>query len=75
MRTGVEGGGELADLASDCRRDDRPLVDGEERARRSLVAAISHDLRTPITSLQLLADAIQDGVVRRDHRAGVRGDA
>ncbi|MGK2936497.1 MAG: sensor histidine kinase [Solirubrobacteraceae bacterium] len=62
VRTGVEGGGELADLASDV---DAMItrLDGEERARRSLVAAISHDLRTPITSLQLLADAIQDGVV------------
>ncbi len=62
VRTGVEGGGELADLAADV---DAMItrLDGEERARRSLVAAISHDLRTPITSLQLLADAIQDGVV------------
>ncbi|MBJ7521086.1 MAG: HAMP domain-containing histidine kinase [Solirubrobacteraceae bacterium] len=62
VRTGVEGGGELADLAADV---DAMItrLDGEERARRSLVAAISHDLRTPITSLRLLADAIQDGVV------------
>lgn len=62
VRTGVEGGGELADLAADV---DAMItrLDGEERARRSLVAGISHDLRTPITSLQLLADAVQDGVV------------
>ena len=43
---------------------------GEERAReqsdaarRDLVAAVSHDLRTPITSLQLLAEAIGDDIV------------
>lgn len=62
VRTGVDGTGELADLAADV---DTMItrLDGEERARRSLVAAISHDLRTPITSLQLLADAIQDGIV------------
>lgn len=62
VRTGVTGAGELADLAADVDAMVTRL-DAEERARRSLVAAISHDLRTPITSLQLLADAIQDGVV------------
>ena len=35
----------------------------EERARRALIAAVSHDLRTPITSLQLLAEAVGDEVV------------
>jgi len=34
-----------------------------ERGRRDLVAALSHDLRTPITSLRLLAEAVDDGVV------------
>jgi signal transduction histidine kinase len=38
-------------------------LDAEETARRALIAAVSHDLRTPITSLQLLTDAIGDGVV------------
>ncbi len=41
--------------------------DVRERARRTLVAAISHDLRTPLASLRLLTDAIRDGVA--DHRA------
>ena len=35
----------------------------EERMRRELFAAVSHDLRTPITSLSLLATAIDDEVV------------
>ncbi|HEY2319307.1 MAG TPA: HAMP domain-containing sensor histidine kinase [Solirubrobacteraceae bacterium] len=39
-----------------------------EDARRNLVAAVSHDLRTPITSLQLLAEAIGDGLVDGDQR-------
>lgn len=43
----------------------------EERARRELVAAFSHDLRTPVTSLRLLADAVDDNLVweteRRDY--------
>ncbi len=37
--------------------------DQSETARRHLVAAASHDLRTPITSLQLLAAAIDDELV------------
>jgi signal transduction histidine kinase len=45
--------------------------DHSETARRNLVAAASHDLRTPITSLRLLAAAIDDelvdGHIRRDY--------
>jgi signal transduction histidine kinase len=37
-------------------------------ARRNLVAAVSHDLRTPITSLQLLTEAIGDDIVDGEHR-------
>ncbi|MGH2763031.1 MAG: sensor histidine kinase [Thermoleophilaceae bacterium] len=42
--------------------------DSAEKARRDLVAAVSHDLRTPLTSLRLLADAIEDDLVDRDTR-------
>jgi len=65
----VAGDDELAGLASEVER----MVDRlatEERARsaveaahRDLIAAVSHDLRTPITSLRLLADALRDEVV------------
>jgi signal transduction histidine kinase len=34
-----------------------------ERARRDLVMAVSHDLRTPLTSLRLLGQAIDDDLV------------
>ena len=37
--------------------------DQSDAARRDLVAAVSHDLRTPITSLRLLAEAVGDDVV------------
>lgn len=34
-----------------------------EQARRSLVAAVSHDLRTPLASLRAAAEALRDGIV------------
>jgi signal transduction histidine kinase len=65
VRTGVTGSGELAELASDVDAMVARL-EGEERARRALVAAVSHDLRTPVTALRLLSEAIEDGVVDGD---------
>ncbi|RME99358.1 MAG: HAMP domain-containing protein [Chloroflexi bacterium] len=34
-----------------------------EQARRDLIAAVSHDLRTPITSIRAMIEALSDGVV------------
>jgi signal transduction histidine kinase len=62
VRTGVRGGGEVADLAAEVDAMVARL-DGEEQARRALIAAVSHDLRTPITALRLLTDAVGDGIV------------
>ena len=42
--------------------------DRSEAARHQLVASVSHDLRTPITSLRLLADAIGDDIVAGEQR-------
>jgi signal transduction histidine kinase len=39
------------------------VMDDAERMRRELIASVSHDLRTPITSLRLLTDAIADDLV------------
>jgi signal transduction histidine kinase len=36
-------------------------------ARRELVAWASHDLRTPIASLQAMLEAVQDGLVEPEH--------
>ena len=41
-------------------------VAAEERARRQLVAAVSHDLRTPITTLQLVAEGLSDDIFEPD---------
>ncbi len=74
VRTGVTGRDELARLAADVDAMVAQL-NSEERARRDLIAAVSHDLRTPITALRLLADAIDDGLVdaedRRDYAARI----
>jgi len=37
--------------------------DSSESARRELVAAVSHDLRTPISALRLLIEAVDDEIV------------
>ena len=37
-----------------------------ERARRELVEAVSHDLRTPISSIRAMIESINDGVVTDD---------
>jgi signal transduction histidine kinase len=73
----VPGADELRDLAGaanvmiDALAGEEAARDQSEEARRHLIAAASHDLRTPITSLRLLAEAIDDEVVdgslRRDY--------
>ena len=63
---------ELAELAAEANTMIERLAQEEERrdaadsARRNLVAAISHDLRTPMTSLRVMVDAIEDDLVDAD---------
>jgi signal transduction histidine kinase len=61
VRTGVAGDNEIARLAADVDQM-VTMLDNEERARHTLIAGVSHDLRTPITALRLLADAIDDDI-------------
>ena len=42
--------------------------DAADAARRTLVAAISHDLRTPMAALRVMVDAIDDGLVDEETR-------
>ncbi|HET8674067.1 MAG TPA: HAMP domain-containing sensor histidine kinase [Thermoleophilaceae bacterium] len=70
---------ELNELARDVERMVEQLTGEEQarsaadRARRDLLAAVSHDLRTPLASIQVLAEAIEDRVVddqtRREYAA------
>ena len=65
----TEAGDEIAELAERANAMVERLAaeekarDGAESARRQLIAAVSHDLRTPITSLSLLAEAVGDDIV------------
>jgi signal transduction histidine kinase len=52
---------EVAELAAAANAMTERLA-ATERARRDLVGAVSHDLRTPLTSLRLLAQAIDDEI-------------
>ncbi len=57
---------ELADAANamiERLRSEEALREEADAARRGLVAAVSHDLRTPLTSLRLLAEAVEDEIV------------
>jgi len=49
----------MAEMLEKTSEDEKAL----EEARRNLVAWASHDLRTPLTSLRAMIDALSDGVV------------
>jgi signal transduction histidine kinase len=74
VRIATGGRDELAELAESANRMTAQLAERErerdtaDRARRDLIAAVSHDLRTPLTSLRLLAEAVEDDVVDADTR-------
>jgi signal transduction histidine kinase len=65
----IEGHDELAALAADFNLMAQDLAETSarekeaERARRDLIAAVSHDLRTPLASTRALIEAVADGVV------------
>jgi signal transduction histidine kinase len=69
VRIETSANDELAELAAAANvmlaqlRAEETARDQSDAARRDLIAAVSHDLRTPITSLRLLADAIGDDIV------------
>lgn len=68
-RVAVEGGGEVAELAARVNDLAERLAGSEaqrnllEEERRSLTAAISHDLRTPLASIRAMVEALDDEMV------------
>lgn len=69
VRVAVPEGDEVGDLALAFNRMAEQIEAAFARqaeleaARKELVAAVSHDLRTPLASIQVMAEALQDGVV------------
>ena len=69
VRLSVPGRDEVAGLANDFNRMADALSEAASRqrelehARRELVAAVSHDLRTPLTAVRAMVEALADGVV------------
>jgi signal transduction histidine kinase len=68
-RVHVSTNDELADLAGSFNEmishvnESSQLREQAEAARRDLVAAVSHDLRTPLTAIRAMLEALADGVV------------
>ncbi len=74
LRIETEADDELRELATAATAMARELERREDesgaadQARRDLVASVSHDLRTPITSLRLLVEAVEDDLVDPETR-------
>jgi signal transduction histidine kinase len=68
----VDGRDEVARLAGQVEEMVERLA-RTEAARNDLVAAVSHDLRTPITSLRLLVEALDDDIVDDSDRKAYLG--
>jgi signal transduction histidine kinase len=65
----VTGPAEFTALNDELRETSRKLADAREReqrleeSRRELVSWVSHDLRTPLSGLRAMAEALEDGMV------------
>lgn len=46
--------------------DKRKIIDNEHRTREYMIASISHDLKTPITSIRLYTELIAGGINKKD---------
>jgi signal transduction histidine kinase len=81
VRTGVVCAGEVGTLAGAVDELSRSLARAEierraaDDERRSVVSALSHDLRTPLASLLVSVEALEDGVGdTATHLRAVRGN-
>ena len=70
FRLNVEGRDEVAAVARSFDRMRRSLIEerrmlrAERERKRSFLMAVSHDLRTPLTSIKGYLEALQDGMAR-----------
>ena len=68
VRVRVKGSDEVAELALAFNQMAESL-ENLERMRNSFVANVSHDLRTPMTTISGFIDGILDGVIPKDQQA------
>jgi len=61
--TELQGLSHELEVAADRLARSRERADAAEKARRELVAWVSHDLRTPLASLRAMAEALEDDLV------------
>jgi signal transduction histidine kinase len=66
-RIQATGSVELVELA-DAANTMTDRLEAAEHGRRSLIAAISHDLRTPLTSMRLITEALGDEILDEAER-------
>ena len=64
-RANVDGNREIRELADSYNRMASQIAEAEE-SRRSFVAAVSHELRSPLTSMRGYVQAILDGTIEGD---------
>jgi len=62
-RVAVDGRDEVAKLGDDFNRMAAQLQEAKQQ-RADLIAWVSHDLQTPLTSIQAILEALADGVVK-----------
>ncbi len=69
VKVPVDGSDEVATLAASFNEMTRRLREAEDKraaaeaARRELLTAVGHDLRTPLASVRVIVEALSDGVV------------
>lgn len=69
IRVNIKGHDELADLGASFNEMAEQLQTAQEnqqeveKLRRDLIAWVSHDLQTPLTSIRAMVEALSDGVV------------
>ena len=65
FKVNVRGNDEIAELAQAFNSMAQPLS-SQESSRRSFVANVSHELKTPMTSIGGFIDGILDGTISED---------
>ncbi len=69
VQVAVRGDDEIAELGRTFNRMAAQLA-GTERLRRQMVSDVAHELRSPVTNLRCMLEAVQDGLAPAD-RAGI----